>query len=206
MEKINFQDLPSTSTPLNSTNLNQMQDNMEYAINEQGIPTGGTAGQVLSKNSNTDYDVSWITQNTNFILDSIDGTATDKAPSQRSVNEAISELSYNLVTGGPAVKTGRKIDGKDEYVKRFDCGALPNNTSKYIATDLNLNTMLLTGMSGVSTNANKTFAYFLPNTVNNEVAVRFDNTGGDTNQIIIVTNSDRSAYTETYIDITFIYR
>lgn len=32
MEKINFQDLPSTSTPLNSTNLNQMQDNMEDAI------------------------------------------------------------------------------------------------------------------------------------------------------------------------------
>lgn len=32
MEKINFQDLPNTSTPLNSTNLNQMQDNMEDAI------------------------------------------------------------------------------------------------------------------------------------------------------------------------------
>ena len=32
MEKINFQDLPSMSTPLNSTNLNQMQDNMEDAI------------------------------------------------------------------------------------------------------------------------------------------------------------------------------
>ena len=32
MEKINFQDLPSTSTPFNSTNLNQMQDNMEDAI------------------------------------------------------------------------------------------------------------------------------------------------------------------------------
>lgn len=35
MEKINFQDLPSTTTPLNSANLNQMQDNMENAI----IPT-----------------------------------------------------------------------------------------------------------------------------------------------------------------------
>ena len=32
MEKINFQDLPSTSTPLSSTNLNQMQANMEDAI------------------------------------------------------------------------------------------------------------------------------------------------------------------------------
>lgn len=32
MEKINFQDLPSTSTPLNSDNLNLLQDNMEDAI------------------------------------------------------------------------------------------------------------------------------------------------------------------------------
>ena len=32
MEKINFQDLPSTATPLNSSNLKQMQDNMENAI------------------------------------------------------------------------------------------------------------------------------------------------------------------------------
>lgn len=32
MEKINFQDLPITTTPLNSANLNQMQDNMENAI------------------------------------------------------------------------------------------------------------------------------------------------------------------------------
>lgn len=27
-----------------------------------GIPTGGTAGQVLAKNSNTDYDVAWVNQ------------------------------------------------------------------------------------------------------------------------------------------------
>lgn len=32
MKKIPFKDLPSTDTPLNSTNLNQMQDNMENAI------------------------------------------------------------------------------------------------------------------------------------------------------------------------------
>ena len=32
MEKINFQDLPSTNTPIDSDNLNQMQDNMEDAI------------------------------------------------------------------------------------------------------------------------------------------------------------------------------
>ena len=33
MQKINFQDLPSTTTPINSTNLNAMQTNAENAIN-----------------------------------------------------------------------------------------------------------------------------------------------------------------------------
>jgi hypothetical protein len=33
MEKINFNDLPSTDTPINSSNLNQLQKNVENAIN-----------------------------------------------------------------------------------------------------------------------------------------------------------------------------
>lgn len=34
MQKINFQDLPNTTTPINATNLNAMQTNAETAINE----------------------------------------------------------------------------------------------------------------------------------------------------------------------------
>ena len=33
MQKINFQDLPSTTTPINASNLNQIQTNTENAIN-----------------------------------------------------------------------------------------------------------------------------------------------------------------------------
>lgn len=29
------------------------------------------------------------------------------------------KLKYNLLTNGPSIKTGRMIDGKEEYVKRF---------------------------------------------------------------------------------------
>jgi FlaG/FlaF family flagellin (archaellin) len=28
--------------------------------NGQGVPTGGTTGQVLAKNSNTNYDTEWV--------------------------------------------------------------------------------------------------------------------------------------------------
>lgn len=34
MEKINFKDLPNTDTPINSSNLNQLQTNVENAIND----------------------------------------------------------------------------------------------------------------------------------------------------------------------------
>lgn len=40
MEKINFVNLPSTNTPMNAENLNQMQDNVENAIN--GIIESGS--------------------------------------------------------------------------------------------------------------------------------------------------------------------
>ena len=35
MEKINFENLPSTNTPINASNLNQLQTNVENAIEEK---------------------------------------------------------------------------------------------------------------------------------------------------------------------------
>lgn len=33
MDKINFQNLPNTTTPVNATNLNQLQTNVENTLN-----------------------------------------------------------------------------------------------------------------------------------------------------------------------------
>lgn len=61
MQKITFEDLPSTDTPVNATNLNQLQTNVENAIptrttlwvNEN--PTSSFAGQQISL-LNNNYD------------------------------------------------------------------------------------------------------------------------------------------------------
>lgn len=45
MEKINFQDLPITETPINSSNLNLLQDNIENAIDEIKQPDLTTNGE-----------------------------------------------------------------------------------------------------------------------------------------------------------------
>lgn len=221
---VEFKDLPDTTTPIDATNLNNLQVQIKQDIaDNRSVPSGGTTGQVLKKTSDTDYDIEWANE-TSQVVDNLYGNATDKAPSQGAVHETIgdlsqlnttdkssivssvNELSYNLESGGNAVPTGRRINGKIEYVKRFDCGALPNADIKYIPTGLDLNSIIFTGMFGVAINDNKTFAYFLPNTITNEVAVRFENSSTHPNRLVIVTSTDRSAYTESYVDISFIYR
>lgn len=76
MEKINFNDLPNTDTPINSSNLNQLQTNVEDAL--------------------------WVN-----------------------------------ITTGVEFETGRIIDGKKEYGKRFNAITLPSSANnKTIATGL----------------------------------------------------------------------
>ena len=57
---VEFKDLPDTTTPIDATNLNNLQSLMRQDIaDNQSVPAGGTTGQVLSKASNTDYDITW---------------------------------------------------------------------------------------------------------------------------------------------------
>lgn len=46
MQKITFENLPSTNTPLNASNLNTLQDNVETAINATISNTAGTSQTV----------------------------------------------------------------------------------------------------------------------------------------------------------------
>lgn len=52
MDKINFQNLPNTTTPVNATNLNQLQDNIENTLN-----TYSTTETIIGK---------WINRKTNI--------------------------------------------------------------------------------------------------------------------------------------------
>ena len=89
---VEFSDLPNTNTPIDATNLNNLQSLMRQDIQDnQSIPVGGTTGQVLKKVSNTDYDIEWSNE-TSQIINSIEGTSTTLAPSQNSVNTAINDI------------------------------------------------------------------------------------------------------------------
>lgn len=59
MQKINFQDYPNTTTPINATNLNQLQTNVENSINNLGTVlysnSNGTTGNVTLNDSTSNY-------------------------------------------------------------------------------------------------------------------------------------------------------
>lgn len=72
--------------------------------------------------------------------------ATEKSALQQAItnlsneiNQISSQLSENMklkIVTGQEVATNEYIDDKRVYVKRFDCGSLPNNSVKTIAHNL----------------------------------------------------------------------
>lgn len=66
-----------------------------------GVPTGGTTGQVLAKNSNTDYDTEWVDQTGGNSLFITVGTAdadyvTDGTDDDVQIQQAIDEIETAL--------------------------------------------------------------------------------------------------------------
>lgn len=64
------------------------------------------------------------------------------------------KLKYNLITDGPVIKTGRKIDDKDEYVKRINVGNLPNASQKSVQIGLDLSKIEVTKLEIIPRNQN----------------------------------------------------
>lgn len=69
MEKINFEDLPSTDTPIDSTNLNLLQTNVENAINGviengEGYIKFGDGTMICYKN--IEFSIGTMTQQGSF--------------------------------------------------------------------------------------------------------------------------------------------
>lgn len=115
MEKIEFDDLPSATTPINSTNLNQLQTNVENAINEAGggdineiLATIYPVGSIIIKDDDTDYS-SWlgftwqkvfegkvlVGQDTNDTLFSTVGNTGGAKEHSHTIPEHIHNLSSN---------------------------------------------------------------------------------------------------------------
>ena len=139
MQKINFKNLPDTSTPLNASTLNQMQDNIESALfsgnyndlsNKPTIPT---------------------------IENSLDGDSTTDVPSVHAVNNLITTsnngnvLKFNnglmIITQKVAINTAITTSWQGHYISSTI------NMTNFPVEFINLLSCTLTLESTNSTNA-----------------------------------------------------
>lgn len=134
MEKINFEDGQLTkkgyvvidgkeylineaqydgATPLSAYVLNKMQDNIEEGINNiQALPTGGTKGQVLTKQSETNGDANWedIEANEVFVGNEEEAPSSAKIIVEDEDFEESTGLSKaEVYVGAEEPTTGEKV-------------------------------------------------------------------------------------------------
>lgn len=113
--------------------------------------------------------------------------------------EYINNKIKTIVNTNQSVKTGRIIDGKEEYVIRLNLGAMPNATNKTITLPIKLKEKLLTrefhiwilSATELGTEPNNGMTYFI------------SGTNGD--QLEITTTNDKSRFTG-YAELYYIDR
>lgn len=114
----------------------------------------------------------------------------------------VKQNTYNLVTDGNAVKTGRKIDGKDEYIKRFSfkgLNQLPKTYNKSLG--FNLSNAIITGFEGASKSNSNNWFYFTDS--NSTVSWGLYFVLYETNNIISLTTLNQNML-EAYVNIKYI--
>lgn len=99
-----------------------------------GVPTGGSSGQVLTKDSSTDYDTSWATLDASDIP--YDNTSSGMTATD--VQGAVTELKSNLTNLEEYSTTeqvvGKWIDGKTLYRKVYTCPSFSVTSSSTTQT------------------------------------------------------------------------
>ena len=113
------------------------------------------------------------------------------------------ENQYNLVTDGNAVKTGRQIDGKDEWVKRFSFTTSGGNTYTK-SLGFVLNDVIITKLEGTElSNTNNWWDANIGDTQGSSSYAQNVRLMHDDSTIVLTSNGNFSA---TYINVYYIYR
>lgn len=127
-------------TKLNKTTFDEFQNNIKSAV----VPTGGTTGQVLAKNSNTDNDVKWVNQTGGItVVDNLTSTSTTNALSAKQGKILNEKITNANAYSTEEINTGKKwINGKDIYRKVFVATKTSDNLVIKIADNIDFSYLL----------------------------------------------------------------
>ena len=117
----------------------------------------------------------------------------------------VNNMQANIITNGSPVKTGRKVDGKDEYIKRIGIAQLPNASALEVDTGLNINEIVVTGIECLAYRSSDKTYIPVPfiSMVNSNIGL---NTKVNSNilYLLIETTIDRSNFSG-WAEIRFVY-
>lgn len=178
-----------SKTLLNYTgDLNNIDETgIVYAATSTNVPEGSGYGYCTTIKMSANYMVQYFERRTDQV--------TYKRFKEAGEWGDWKRIYTSKITTGTEYETGRVIDGKKEYAKRINIGAMPNATTKNIATGLS-NITLTRPIEGVMTTSNQVLNLPLVNygiSSNTAVNVYLANTSGDA--LGIRTNYDWSAAT-----------
>lgn len=96
-----------------------------------------------------------VNTNANLQGDLTSLNTTTKTSVVGSINEVLADINYNLETDGNEVLTGRQVDNKSEYVKRFSFNGISSIGTFSTSLGLTLNDITIIKTEGIGlTNSN----------------------------------------------------
>lgn len=215
MPRVKFTALPDESGPVSPDRLDELQDNIDeakidrtpstsFSENLNDIKTTSfiyaSGGTINIPRTGYSFYITTIALNNNYIYQEAKRAANSMAGMETFERQCFNgtwtewkQTNIPIITTGTEVKTGRVIDGKEEYGKKIDIGALPNATSKYINTGLS-NITLTRAIEGVMSNetSQRPLPYVSNSNAANSVTLYLNGSGS---QLSVLTGYDWSSLT-----------
>lgn len=213
MKRVKFTALPDESGPVSPDRLDELQDNVDeakidrtpstsFSENLNDIKTTSfiyaSGGTINIPRTGYSFYITTIALNNNYIYQEAKRAANSMAGMETFERQCFNgtwtewkQTNIPIITTGTEVKTGRVIDGKEEYVKRLDIGNLPNATAKNV--NHGLSNVKIERLEGVATN-NGLQALPLPfaSEQGASSSIRLQSWGS---YVSVYTGTDRSAFT-----------
>lgn len=122
------------------------------------------------------------------------------------LNPKIPRYECNLYTNEEPVKTGRKIDDKDEYIERISISQLPNASALEVNTDLNVEEINITDIKCLAYRSSDRTYIPIPfiSMANAHIGLNTKVTN-DILYLLIETTIDRSSFS-AQAEISFTYK
>lgn len=164
MNSYNILNLPAPTSLSEPLRLQELDDFISTGSTVSTLPVGGTTGQVLKKNSATNFDVGWTSESSELTAGT-NITITGSSPAIIATVTNPTFVSPNITTPVGIVKADVGLSNVDNTSDATKNSAVATLTNKTLTSPVMTSPVLGTPTSGVATNLTGTAAGLTAGTV-----------------------------------------